>query len=380
MRLRLLMSLLLVALAGRAGATTYLVQPDGSGDAPTIGAALALAVSGDVIELGDGVYHGLGNSDLDLGGRRLTLRSRSGDPAACVIDPEGDEAAPARCLSLVSGEDALTRIEGIGFRGAYAGGEGEAAAGGALRIVGGSPALVNCRFEGSEAWQGGAVACVGGAPTFADCVFEGNRARNGGGAVAALAGAIVVFTDCTFIGNSADYGGGLLADAATMDLTGCVLRGNAAVERGGGLYGGDHAQLSVDGCTLAWNGAPSGGGLALVYASTASVAGSIIAFGGEGEAVGIPWPDATASLSCSDLYGNAGGDWVGDIADQAGADGNLALDPAFCGDAADGDVGLAASSPCAAAQSGCGRMGAAAVGCAGRSAANASFSTLKSYY
>jgi len=74
-------------------------------------------------------------------------------------------------------------------------------------------------------------------------------------------------------------------------------------------------------------------------------------------------PYSSAQLACTDLWGNAGGDWVGPIAGQLGQAGNLSADPDFC-DPAAGDFTLAAASPCAPDQSGgCGQIGAWPVGC-----------------
>ena len=68
-------------------------------------------------------------------------------------------------------------------------------------------------------------------------------------------------------------------------------------------------------------------------------------------------------LSCTDIHGNAGGDWVAAIADQLGQDGNCCADPLFC-DISARDYTLAAESPCAPAHSGgCGQIGAHPVGC-----------------
>ena len=50
------------------------------------------------------------------------------------------------------------------------------------------------------------------------------------------------------------------------------------------------------------------------------------------------------SLQCNDSWGNPGGNWVG-MPDPTGVDGNISADPLFC-DAGDGDLGLAADSPC----------------------------------
>lgn len=75
-------------------------------------------------------------------------------------------------------------------------------------------------------------------------------------------------------------------------------------------------------------------------------------------------PDAV--LSCSNLYGNGGGDWTGPIAGQAGAAGNFAADPRFCDQNAD-NYRLADLSPCLPKNRGdadnCGRVGALDIGC-----------------
>ncbi|MFC1573073.1 hypothetical protein ACFL6M_05685 [Candidatus Eisenbacteria bacterium] len=67
-----------------------------------------------------------------------------------------------------------------------------------------------------------------------------------------------------------------------------------------------------------------------------------------------------AELRCCDVYGNSGGDWVGDIADQYRINGNFSADPCFC-DTTDDDYHLWNYSPCA--QVGCRLIGAWPVGC-----------------
>ena len=77
-------------LAGVVSAETITVYADGSGDAPTILAAIeAAASSGDVIELADGVFSGPGNRDLTSSGKSILIRSMSGEPLACIIDAGG---------------------------------------------------------------------------------------------------------------------------------------------------------------------------------------------------------------------------------------------------------------------------------------------------
>ncbi len=107
---------------------------------------------------------------------------------------------------------------------------------------------------------------------------------------------------------------------------------------------------------------------------------TIIAFSGSGQA--ITCYDGGVTLYCCDLYGNAGGDWVGTIADQYGHDGNISEDPLFCGDEnPDEPLSLDRGSPCAAdANPDCGLIGAWDVGCGWTAVAPASWGTIKTMF
>jgi hypothetical protein len=69
-------------------------------------------------------------------------------------------------------------------------------------------------------------------------------------------------------------------------------------------------------------------------------------------------------LTCCDVYGNQGGDWIGCIADQYGTAGNISADPLFC-DPVAGDHGLVSpDSPCLPENNECGVLiGAHGLGC-----------------
>ena len=56
------------------------------------------------------------------------------------------------------------------------------------------------------------------------------------------------------------------------------------------------------------------------YGSSTTLQNSVIAFSTEGEAIYGDVCDP--ALTCCDVYGNAGGDYVGCIADQLGINGN----------------------------------------------------------
>jgi hypothetical protein len=70
-------------------------------------------------------------------------------------------------------------------------------------------------------------------------------------------------------------------------------------------------------------------------------------------------------LECCDFYGNAGGDWVGCIADKYGIDGNFSEDPLFClEDNTEEPYSLHEGSPCLPENSPCGALvGAFGLGC-----------------
>ncbi len=93
------------------------------------------------------------------------------------------------------------------------------------------------------------------------------------------------------------------------------------------------------------------------------ISNCIIAFTTTGPAVACDAGTENPTLTCCDLYGNAGGDWVGCIADQSGVSGNLSADPLFCDRPGD-DFTIDAMSPCAPTlRPTCGLIGALDVGC-----------------
>ena len=116
-------------------------------------------------------------------------------------------------------------------------------------------------------------------------------------------------------------------------------------------------------CTFYGNVAGWGGSAIWSNSShTALIDNTVIAGGLGAEPIdcsGFPPP----VLSCCDIHGNAGGDWIGCIADQLGIGGNISEDPRF-GDLANEDYTLADDSPCAEENNAeCGQIGAWPIGC-----------------
>jgi hypothetical protein len=170
----------------------------------------------------------------------------------------------------------------------------------------------------------------------------------------------VAINACSFFNNGAGSdGGGVVLLSGSLSLAGCVFDGSSASMSGGAIFA-DYSSLDIDECTIHGSDAPTGAGLYCTFTSP-TIDNTIIAFSTMGEAVYCDMT-STPTVACSNIYGNAGGDWVGCIVGLDGTAGNIAVDPRFC-DAAGGDFTLRSDSQCL--YSSCGRIGAFGRGCFG---------------
>jgi predicted outer membrane repeat protein len=238
---------------------------------------------------------------------------------------------------------------------------------------GGSLTATGCEFHRNTTFEeGGAISCHdNGALDLTDCLFEENSTEAPGGAIQFSGSGTL--KGCTFRGNTSPKGGAVACWDYGCMISDCVFTDNAAEGYGGAIYcspGYSSPGIApiITGCTITGNSAQLyGAGISVHRGITAQVENTIIAFAARGGAVycdGI----SSIALTCSDVYGNEGGDWVGCLAGQEGGSGNLAADPLFCM-AGDGDFRLDAASPCLSANNSCQvRIGALGVGCGTTSA------------
>lgn len=336
---------LLVIGASLACAATYVVNPQGTGDFPTIQAAMDAVVDGDVIELTDGAFTGEGNREIDYLGKQVTLRSQSGEPSLCIIDCEGyngvrfsDAATPA------------ARLEAITITQAH---QWDAA----VFSHGGDPRISGCIFlDNALALHFEEHA----APRVEMCLFTGGEK-----ALEAQSSAHPIFTDCEFRAASASYCV-IYACWPGLDLRflRCTFAGNMSA---GPIVFCGPGLLTFQECTFAENAVPADEAVIkcvgdLYYPGDVVLENSILAFNAPGASV------ATTEYgrilpSCCDVYGNEGGDYIGPIAGLCDQDGNISADPLFC---APGDYAIHLGSPCSGEEQPlCGRIGAHAVDCDG---------------
>jgi len=265
-------------------ARTITVNAIGTGDHPTIQAAIDDANDGDEIVLLSGTYTGNGNRDIDYLGKAVTVQSTDpNDPAtvaATIIDCEGSEFEPHRGFEFNSGESFDSVLAGITITGGF--GPEEAgynkpnwlriSLGGAIFCRNSSPVIINCVLTNNTAGDvctylgilgfGGAIMCQNADPNIFGCTIADNFACYGAAIYGGGLGILdpnkssPVISNCTITNNIADIGGGILGCNGL--ITNCHINYNQAELHGGGLALCDG---TINGCTIKGNLGGSGGGI-----------------------------------------------------------------------------------------------------------------------
>ena len=340
---------ILLLLTFTVGATTWYVRPDGTGDLPTIQAAVDTLAPGDTLLLASGVFTGDGNINIAVPAKAFLMMSETADPEDCIIDCEGHLGSPRRGFNFGWVPFGIV-INGVTVR------NGHADEGGAVSCNG-SPTFVNCIFESNRSdYLGGAVSCVYGIdePVFRNCVFRSNEGSLWGGAIYIEGIWLDVLVDsCEFFDNHASGGGAIycMMHEAQAEIRNSVFYNNSADGEGGAIWVGSMS-TDITRCTFVANAAPIGSAIATGSgewgASSAWVWKCIIAYnlGGSGYYQWGVLP-GYENIVCTDIYGNEGGDWVDGLAGCLGVDGNIYACPSFClADIEPYDLRLCSGSPC----------------------------------
>jgi parallel beta-helix repeat protein len=285
------------------------------GEYATIQAAIAAAVPGDEVVVDDGVYTGAGNKDLDFFGKAITVRSASGDAAACVIDCQGSGGG----FLFYSGEGPDSRVEGLTIRSASSSG---------VHCSSSSPTLTNCTITGNTTYDyGGGVYCYYSDPTLTNCTISGNTTSYDGGGMYCYS-SNPTLTNCTINGNTASYdGGGMYCYSSSPTLTNCMINGNTTYSEAGGVFC-DSSNPTLTNCTISGNTTSYDGGGMYCYSSSPMVTNCIL-WGDTPEEIYVY--SSTPVVTYCDVQG----DWPGE--------GNIDADPGF---AFADDFHLIAGSPC----------------------------------
>lgn len=287
-------------------------------DQPTIQAGIDAASEGDTVMVAGGAYSGPGNNNIEFRGKGLLLTT-DGNPIGVTIECSVDSLS--RGFYVHEGEDQATIIDGfeiINGMPILPGGSG-----GGMRCDGTSPTVRNCTFSACGGYNGGAVACNdGAAPRFENCEFYNNSARYGGAVGGHSTFEIIEFVNCVFVENYGEFGSAVYGFALTF--TNCTFYGNVGEEMHGTIefYAGG---VVMNNCLVAFND------------------NACAVFNGD---------SSEAYLTCCDIYGNEGGDYVYVLMGQQYSNGNFWADPIFCAPYIN-DISLAFNSPCLPANNDC---------------------------
>ncbi len=191
---------------------------------------------------------------------------------------------------------------------------------------------------------------------FANCTINGNASCYNGGAIYAL-NSSVYLSSCSVVANksgtnahndtdSSGNGGALYVDSTVVHIENSTLVENACAgdsipgykSEGAAIYLNRSCSLTITNSILTYN---HGAEVIVSNDSTNNV----------------------TNFSCTDIYGNEFGDWIGSYADQLADSGNFSANPYFC-DPDSSDYHLYDTSPCAPANNSCNELiGALDVNC-----------------
>lgn len=325
---------LLAAAPTLAAPQSYIVFPDGTGQYPTIQAAVDAASDGTEILLADGTFRGAGNAVVDFKGKAITIRSLSGNRSACVIEGDWLERDCAAGVVFNTDEGPFSVLADLTIR------------------HGGGWSSYGC-WPGGER---GAITCRGASPTIrnVECIEGNGGIHIADGAAPRLENVRV----------AASYSPGVAVDASSPVLVGCIIESNSSPASWGGGTGGvtlSQSAAILERCRIEgnggspWNGVGgvqvSGGSPTLrecVLVNNAGVSVGAVSVtnlasprlerctisrcsggtGGVRVAAG-----STAELDRTILWGNCGTSW-----DEAGLDAGALL-TATCSDVRAGGVG-----------------------------------------
>ncbi|RLA04570.1 MAG: hypothetical protein DRQ54_09355, partial [Gammaproteobacteria bacterium] len=365
------------------------------GDFATISAALAAAESGDLILIEAGIYP---EHDINM---VSGVALRAVDPIAgnVIFDAEG-LGRVMLCDNLAG----AVLIEGITFTGGVATGDASYNSGGGMLCEGTDIVLRNCSFVNNLAVNGGGLRIFDSPSVRVEnCQFSDNEATGSGGGlqIAASLGTSVVgctFTgnqsveragglylngtdaavnDCVFIANYCELrGGGANCYSSTSTFANCLFTDNSSGSSGGALFFSDaSAPGTIISCTITGNSGTNYSSAIHNQANLITIENSIIAYGTGPQAAYCTTP-GSFDISCSNVFGNEGGDYSDCLSSGEGINGNISADPLFC-DAAAGDYHLQPESECQAANNTCGVTIGAQTGTCGDSTPPAAVAELK---
>jgi hypothetical protein len=298
--------------------------------------------------------------------------------------------------------------------------------GGAIEIANSdNVSLLDCIFLKNSAYSEGDLAC-GGAVDIANtavfmshCEFDSNFVQSDigyayGGALSAWVSSSLTITNCRMTHNWAEspnnisHGGALFIARTPFTINESIIANNRSLEAAALITTGEYQESLISNCTISHNIADISGSLILTRGMDLNIQNCNITYNSDSEEllkiVDMPTDEdneliqlriaqmesagsmpqksspyitqninhfsedknldkTTLSFQCTNLFGNSNGDWVGNLADYNGINGNFSANPLFCNPPM-GDYHIINLSPCSPPNNSCGQLiGALGVGC-----------------
>ncbi len=380
----ILAAIIVASCAVPASARTWRIRVDGTGDAPTIQAAVLASADYDSILVAPGVYTWT-NQNTQPNDQFTMIQFKRGQDFVTIVSEAGPEATildaelQGRVL-VTEGQNYLT-VDGFTMRGGRAPGL-SLPIGGCMILHVSHDTFRNCVFTENWAPTGG-VAWVGGLaePTFVDCEFKYNTANIGGALYIVNSETRITLRRCRFHHNTADTGGGALYMVHILaTIEDCVFAFNRAPQ-GGAVFMRSMWAATIAGCTLIRNEGEGAGAFYVLASPGISIERAIVAYGGEGTPYYFS-ANSAVTVSCTDTYRNPVTNDIPPNAIDGG--GNFTADPAFCGSVDSMNYTLALASPCLPGNhpsgASCGTIGAFGQGCAPVAVEHRTWGQIKAMY
>ena len=216
----------------------------------------------DVVQVANGLYKGVGNVNLDFGGKAITVKSENG-AQNCIIDCENVDPTHGFIFQSQEGPDSV--VDGFTIRNARTTEDWPLGCGGGfvcsdhssptiinniitdnwVRYSGGGiyctyashAVIMNNRITGNSGQVGGGIRCGASSPTITGNLISGNYSTECGAGIACTHRSYPIITDNVITNNSAnEEAGGIFCHIASPIIKNNLIAGNSANWNGGGIF------------------------------------------------------------------------------------------------------------------------------------------------